>query len=194
MAVPASCSSRGAVLGFTYFGWLTYLGAHVEVDYDASARLLSLVFLVAGIGELVANNSIPTVLRRWSAPVIYVACGVGYTAALAAGGLGTQWVVTIFATSTLISIFSAGQYIVVNILLLEAVPEVRGTALSLGTAALGIGGAAGVAAAGLTLDLTGSYGMVFRMLALVVPLGIAAVVWSTRVHPAGPSGSSAISS
>jgi predicted MFS family arabinose efflux permease len=77
----------GSVLGFTYIGWLTYLGAHIEVDYGGSARVLSLVFLVAGVGELVANNCIPAALKRWDATAIYLTAGVGYTAALAAGAI-----------------------------------------------------------------------------------------------------------
>ncbi len=172
----------GVVLGFAYFGWLTYLGAYVEVDFDGSARVLSLIFLVSGTGELIANNFVPGALRHWSAPNVYVVCGIGYTVALAAGGIGTRWLVTVFITSTLISVFSAAQYIAVSILLLDAVPEARGAAMSLATAAMAIGGAIGVAVAGFALDATDDYASAFRVLALVIPVGIAAIVWSTRAH------------
>jgi DHA1 family inner membrane transport protein len=178
----------GCVLGFTYFGWITYLGAYVEIDFGGTARVLSLVFLVAGAGELVGNNFIPNLLRRFSAPRIYFACGIGYALSLAAGGVGTDWLAAVFITSTLISIFSAAQYVAVNILLLDAMPHARGAAMSLGTAAMSIGGAIGVATAGFALDASGDYATAFRVLALSIPIGMLAILWSSRIraasHPA----------
>jgi predicted MFS family arabinose efflux permease len=176
-----------SILGCTYFGWLTYLGAYVEVDFGGGARDLSLIFVVAGIGELIGNNFVPNALRRWSAPNVYAVCGVGYAGALAAGGIGTQWMVTAFITSTFISVTSAGQYIAVNILLLDAIPTARGTAISLAAAAMAVGGAIGVAVAGFALDAAGDYGSAFRVLALAIPVGIVAVIWSTRVHQEEPA-------
>jgi predicted MFS family arabinose efflux permease len=150
--------------------------------------VLSLVFLVAGAGELVGNNFIPNLLRRFSAPRIYFACGIGYSLSLAAGGVGTDWLAAVFITSTLISIFSAAQYVAVNILLLDAMPHARGAAMSLGTAAMSIGGAIGVATAGFALDASGDYATAFRVLALSIPIGMLAILWSSRIraasHPA----------
>jgi predicted MFS family arabinose efflux permease len=177
----------GMILGFSYFGWLTYLGAYVEVDFGGDAKALSLIFLVAGAGELIANNFVPNVLRRWSAPALYAVCGVGYAFALAVSGLGTEWMVVFFTTSTMISVFSAAQYISINILLLDSIPEARGAAMSLATGAMGIGGAIGVAVAGFALDTFDDYGSAFRVLAISIPIGIVAVSWSMRSHKTGPA-------
>ena len=67
------------------------------------------------------------------------------------------------------------MYIVNSILLLDTMPSARGAVMSLATAAMGLGGAAGVAVAGFALDWSDSYAAAFRTLALAIPIGMVAV-------------------
>lgn len=168
------------VIGLAYIGWITYLGAYVEIDFDGGPGILSVIFLFAGAGELLANNLVPIALRRISAPLLFAISGAGFAFGLATGGLGTGSLWPVFATTALISICSAAQYIVVSILLLDALPESRGATMSLATAAMGLGGALGVALAGFTLEWLDSYGAAFRVLALMIPVGVVTTLTVSR--------------
>lgn len=169
------------VIGFAYIGWITYLGAYVEVGFGGTARVLSAIFLVAGVGELIANNLVPVTLRRWPAARVYLVCGSGFAAALIASGLERGNLGVVFVTTSFIAAGSAAMYIVNSILLLDTAPGARGAVMSLASAAMNLGGAAGVAIAGLALDWSGSYATSFRTLALVIPVGMIAIVLLGRV-------------
>lgn len=174
------------ILGFAYFGWLTYLGAYVEIDFGGNGKVLSLIFMIAGAGELLANNLVPVSLRRWSSSRIFFISGIGFAFGLALSGIGTEWIGVVFITTTLISAFSAAQYVVISILLLDSIPHARGAVMSLANAAMGIGGAIGVAVAGFALGGSDNYAAAYRTLALILPFGVAAVFVATRVPPAAP--------
>ncbi len=168
------------IMGLGYFGWLTYLGAYVEIDFGGTGKVLSLIFIVAGVGELLANNLVPIALRRWSPARIFMIGGIGFTIGLAASGFGSNAIWIVFLTTTLISAFSAAQYVVISILLLDSIPHARGAVMSLANAAMGIGGAIGVAIAGFALGDSNNYSGAFRSLAIAIPLAVVAVSIASR--------------
>lgn len=168
------------VIGFGYFGWLTYLGAHVEIDFGGTGKVLSLIFIVAGAGELLANNLVPFALRRWSSSRIFLISAIGFAIGLASSGIGTDMIWVVFFATTLISGFSAAQYVVLSILLLDSIPHARGAVMSLANAAMGIGGAIGVAVAGFVLGDSNNYAGAFRSLIFALPLAVIAVFVATR--------------
>jgi predicted MFS family arabinose efflux permease len=78
------------VLGLTlglYAGWLVYFGAYTTEVFAASATVLSLLFLLAGATEMVANNLTPPLLRRFDSITVLYAMLASAGAALLLTGI-----------------------------------------------------------------------------------------------------------
>jgi DHA1 family inner membrane transport protein len=178
-----------AVTGFitVWFGWFIFFGAFVEKTHAVTAGMLSALFLIGGAGELFGNNLAPWAMRRINARTVST---VGL--ALAAVNLlltGIVWTGgwTLFPYIAIGSGALAVIFIPLNVILLDSLPRDPGAAMSLQSACFELGGAAGVALAGIVLTLLDDdYERTYQILALILPL-LALLIWrSARHHQPAP--------
>jgi predicted MFS family arabinose efflux permease len=168
-------------LFIVWFGWLIYFGAYAETVFAVSASLLSLAFLAGGLTEIVASNLLPILIRRRSPRKIAVAATIVLAVNLLAVGVvfTARWTIVPF-----IMIASAAciiGFLAISILLLDSLPSARGAVMSLQSAGLEFGGAAGVALTGAAIALLDDYETSFRLLALVLPLVLICLFRSLRL-------------
>ncbi|MDQ3044443.1 MAG: MFS transporter [Chloroflexota bacterium] len=175
--------AMGALM-VVWFGWLIYFGAYAERVFAVSAGMLSLLFLVGGGSEIVANNVAPLILRWYSARRLgALAAAVTMLNLLVVGVVYTQdW--ALFPFIAIASAAGSFIFLCINILLLDSLPSSRGAVMSLQSGSLEIGGAVGVAFAGGALAYFDDYEMVYRLLGLLAPLLVIAMVLSLRRGPA----------
>jgi predicted MFS family arabinose efflux permease len=161
-----------------WFGWLIYFGAFAENVYATSAALLSLLFLFGGGAELIANNLVPLVTRRFPIRAIgYVATAIAAVNLLMIGVAWDQdW--TLFPFIGIGSAMGATLYMCVNIALLDSLPGDPGAVMSLQSACFELGGAIGVAVTGLTLAVLDDYERTFQLLGAIMPI-VALLLWAS---------------
>ncbi len=170
-----------------WFGWLIFFGAFAEKTHAIAAGMLSVLFLVGGGGELIGNNVAPWLMRRMNARVVS-SIGLG-VAAINLFLTGVAWVGgwTLFPYIAIGSCALAVLFITLNVLLLDSLPNDPGAAMSLQSACLEMGGAIGVAFAGLLLTvLDDNYERTFQALGLILPLLIIPIWRSARYHERPP--------
>jgi DHA1 family inner membrane transport protein len=179
-----------AEIGFmiVWFGWLIYFGAFAENIYATGAALLSLMFLFGGGAELIANNLVPLVMRRFPIRAIgYVATAIASVNLLLIGvAWDKEW--TLFPFIGIGSAMGATLYMCVNIALLDSLPGDPGAVMSLQSACFELGGAIGVAVTGLTLAVLDDYERTFQLLGVIMPI-VALLLWVSaraRATFAGP--------
>jgi predicted MFS family arabinose efflux permease len=152
-----------------YVGWLTYYGAYAEEELGADAGTISLLFLAAGIAELLFNNVTPYLLRRMTSFQLFATGSIAFAAALLSTGLLVTNTAGAFVAIVLISGAASVNFMVLSILLIDSQRELRGPVMSLNSAAIGIGAALGAAIAGASLAVLDDYEAVYRLLG-VIPL------------------------
>lgn len=163
-----------------WFSWIIYFGALAETAFAVGAGMLSALFLAGGVAELVGNNLAPILLRRRSAR------DIGSVSAVVAGVnlllIGVAYVGqgSLFAFMAVGSLVGAVLFIVLNVALLDSLPEGQGAVMSLQSASLEIGGALGVAATGAALAVLGDLVVVYRLLGLTMPLVIVLLFLAAR--------------
>ena len=172
-------------IGFmiVWFGWLIYFGAFAENLYATGAAVLSLMFLVGGGGELLANNLTPLLMRRFPFRAIgYVAIAIASVNLLLIGiAYDQEW--SLFPFIAIGSAMAAALLVCVNIALLDSLPNDPGAAMSLQSACFELGGAIGVAITGLALALLDDYERTFQLLGVIMPI-VAVLLWvSARAQP-----------
>ncbi len=175
---------------FVWFSWIIYFGALAETAFAVGAALLSVLFLVGGVAELAGNNLAPVLLRRWSARDIGSITAVVTGVNLLLVGVAYVAQGSLFAFIAVGSLTGAVLFIVLNVALLDSLPDGQGAVMALQSASLEIGGALGVAATGAALALVGDLVAVYRLLGLVMPLVIVLLVLAAR-RSAGPAASPA---
>ncbi|MGH2558134.1 MAG: MFS transporter [Thermomicrobiales bacterium] len=161
-----------ALIVLVYMGWLTYFGAYVEDDLGRGARTLGALFLAAGALELVANNLAPAALARWSVPRIFAAAMIVWTVPMLLTGILVERLWTVFVAVAAINVGAAILYFVVNALLLDSLPSERGAVMALNSASINLGATLGATGGGLALTLFDSYGTVYRLLGLILPVAL----------------------
>jgi predicted MFS family arabinose efflux permease len=81
-------------------------------------------------------------------------------------------------------------FVCLNIALLDSLPGNEGAVMSLQSASLELGGAAGVAATGLALALIDNFERVYQLLGAIAPLVIVTIWISSRVRKEPTPGTS----
>jgi DHA1 family inner membrane transport protein len=170
-----------------YAGWLVYFGAYTTEVFAASAAVLSVLFLLIGATEMVANNLTPPLLRRFdSIAILYVVL-----ASVAAALLLTGFVVTTIPTALVAAIVvvngTASIYIAANALLLDGDVSHPGAVMSVASACNGLGTALGPFVAGWALAATGSFEAAYRTLGLLAPVAMIALWAGTRRRSPAPA-------
>ncbi len=179
------------LFGVAYVGWLTYYGAYIERDFGQGANALSALFLVAGLAELLANNVAPWLMQRIAAGRLMLtltgifALPLLLTNVMMFGRLWGQ-----FLAASLVSASAAMLYVICNALLLDARPEARGRVMALASAFGGCGAALGALLGGLLLEILDSYATMYRLLGLLLPLGVLFLARSNVRTAARPSANS----
>lgn len=170
LADRPSCWLLGtmALYGLVYYGWLTYFAAYLRTEFGAGADTLSLLFLVSGAVELLTNNLGPVLLRRARPARVFVATVVVWSASLLATGLLSTTVWSLFIAIAITGVCACVLYLAIYLRAVESRPELRGTVVSLVSAASGLGSAAGAATGGAVLAGGGGYVAVYRLLGLVL--------------------------
>jgi MFS transporter, DHA1 family, inner membrane transport protein len=171
-----------AEIGFmiVWFGWLIYFGAFAENVYATSAALLSLMFLVGGGGELIANNLAPVMMRRVPIRAIgYAATAIASVNLLLIGvAYDQEW--TLFPFIGIGSAMGATLLLCLNIALLDSLPGDPGAVMSLLSACFELGGAIGVAVTGLALAMLDDYERTFQLLGAIMPIAALLLLVSAR--------------
>jgi predicted MFS family arabinose efflux permease len=170
------------LLMVVWFGWLIYFGAFTEDVYGTTAALLSLMFLVGGGAEMLANNVAPVLIRNRSPKLVACPFALLFAVNLMLVGVALDREWTMFPFIALGSGAGAAVFVCLNIALLDSLPGSEGAAMSLQSAGLELGGAAGVAATGLALALLDDFERVYQLLGVVAPLLIVTIWISSRVR------------
>lgn len=170
-----------------WFGWLIYFGAYAQETFNVSARLLSVIYLSGGLAELVGNNIVPPLLRRFSTGrVIAVTASIMSANLLAIGPLYRQrW--TLFPFFIVGSLAIVMLFLATSIAVLDSLPSARGALMALQSAGFEFGGALGAGVTGLALQLFGSYIAAYAMLAVILPLGLVFLLLTGRRPAAAPA-------
>jgi DHA1 family inner membrane transport protein len=165
------------------FGWLIYFGAYAETVFTVSATTLSAAFVIGGLAQIVAARLVPSLMRNrpprrvatWSAVVMAVnlaAVGTLYT---------DEW--TMFLMILVGSFTYTACVLPLNVMLLDTLPSARGAVMSLQSAAMELGIAAGLALVGAALSTFDDYETSFRTLALAPPLIVVLLLLVARARP-----------
>ena len=176
------------------FGWFLYFGAYAEHALRASASTLGLAFAAGGVAHLLGSNATPLLVARYSPrKVAAIAAGVMALDLLSVGQYSDQ----VWAMFAFISIFSASWAICMvssSILLLDSAVTMRNTVTAMQSAAMEVSVGAGAAIGGLLLSTFDSYERSFRSLALLIPVVLLLLVFSSheRERDAGAEMLSAI--
>ena len=170
-------------------GWQVYFGAYTTAVFGISANALSLLFLAAGVGQLLAAETLALLLRLGSARTVFVLVALVESIAFLSMSLvgGAWWQLLPFVV-----ILSAGMttlYLSTTVLLLDSQPAARGAVMALQTGCFEFGWALGTAVTGGALVLLGSYPAVYATLGLILPLSLLFLAISRGVaRRPGPSG------
>jgi DHA1 family inner membrane transport protein len=163
-----------------YSGWLIYFGAYTVDVFAASATVLSLLFFLSGVTELVANNLTPPLMRRFDAVTILYVMLASVAAALLLTGIAVTTVPAALLAAIIVLNGTASAYIAANALLLDGDVSHPGAVMSVASAFIGVGTALGPFVAGWGLATTGSFEAAYRTLGLLAPVAILALWLGTR--------------
>jgi MFS transporter, DHA1 family, inner membrane transport protein len=162
-----------------WYSALLFLGAFGMTAYGMSANQLSLLFIVLGGTFFVAMNVAPIALRFLAPRRLYTIGVIILFANFTAVGIwNNMW--SLFVFVVVLSFAGAGLSISEGLLLLESHPDARGGIMSLRSANVEFGTAAGAGLIGLLLVLFADYGMAYRLLGMLIPIGLVALYMSTR--------------
>ena len=175
------------VLGLTsalYSGWFVYFGAYTTGVFAVSASLLSLLFLLAGATQLLANNIAPVLVRRFDPLQVLYATMVAAATALLLTGIVVTAVPTALMAGAIVLNGCGIAYIATNVLLLDSDLPHPGAVMSMAAALGALGAALGPFLTGLALANLGSFEAAYRTLGILAPLAILTVWLGTRTAPA----------
>ncbi len=160
-----------------YAGWLVYFGAYTTEVFAASAAVLSVLFLLIGATEMVANNLTPPLLRRFDSIAILYVVLASVAAALLLTGIVVTSIPAALVAAIVVVNGTASIYIAANALLLDGDVSHPGAVMSVASACNGLGTALGPFVAGWALAATGSFEAAYRTLGLLAPVAMI-VLWA----------------
>jgi DHA1 family inner membrane transport protein len=163
-----------------YMGWLVYFGAYTIDVFAASATVLSLLFFLSGVTELVANNLTPLLMRRLDPVSILYVMLASVAAALLLTGIAVTTIPAALLAAIVVLNGTASAYIAANALLLDGDVSHPGAVMSVASAFIGVGTALGPFVAGWALATTGSFEAAYRTLGLLAPVAMLALWLGTR--------------
>jgi MFS transporter, DHA1 family, inner membrane transport protein len=163
-----------------YAGWLVYFGAYTIDVFAASATVLSLLFFLSGVTELVANNLTPPLMRRFDPVTILYVMLASVAAALLLTGIAVTTIPAALLAAIVVLNGTASAYIAANALLLDSNVSHPGAVMSVASAFIGVGTALGPFVAGWALATTGSFEAAYRTLGLLAPVAMLALWLGTR--------------
>src|SRR5215217_5979106 len=163
-----------------YMGWLVYFGAYTIDVFAASATVLSLLFFLSGVTELVANNLTPLLMRRLDPVSILYVMLASVAAALLLTGIAVTTIPGALLAAIVVLNGTASAYIAANALLLDGDVSHPGAVMSVAAAFIGVGTAFGPFVAGWGLATTGSFEAAYRTLGLLAPVAMLALWLGTR--------------
>lgn len=163
-----------------YAGWFVYFGAFVTSDYAVTASVLSILFLLGGASQLIANNVAPLLMRRFNPLHILFGAVTVLALALLATGIVVVSVPTVLIAAIMILNGCGAAYIATNVLLLDSEVSHPGAVMSIAAATGSLGAALGPFITGVALASTGSFDASYRILGLLAPITIAVIWYGTR--------------
>lgn len=171
------------VRGVSWSSSMVYLGAFAVTAYGLDANRLSVLFVTLGAVFLVATNVVPLVTRVVSVRRLYVGSIAILLANFTCAGLiAGEWGMFLFVV--VLAIAGPGTFVAESVLLLESNPFARGGVMSLNGIGSQVSTAAGAAFTALILALTNDYAIVYRLLGLLLPFAVLALVASGRSRAA----------
>jgi len=155
--------------------WL-YFAAWAELDFLVSAGVLSVLFLLSGLCELVTSNITPRLLELVAPPKAFAGEALILAGCLLGVGVVFTQIWMLFPFVLLVSLTGLGLLFINTVLLLNAQPESPGTALALQSVCGELGVAGGAIIGGLTLATLDSYTALYRVLGLFLLLSIGLLI------------------
>lgn len=160
----------GAAMG-AYNGWLVYFGAYAMASRGVSADVLSIVFLISGVAELIFSNVAPRLSERYG------------LAAVAIGGLIlnclplflsmlVQGPVLLTVAAAVFSVGSILAYVALYARVLGVEHAQPGALLAMVSAATGLGSALGPLIAGWIILVSGSYDLAYVAMGVILLIGV----------------------
>jgi MFS transporter, DHA1 family, inner membrane transport protein len=172
------------VRGVSWSSSMVYLGAFAVATYGLDANRLSLLFVTLGGVFLIATNVVPLVTRLISVRQLYVGSIVALLVNFSCAGLiAGEWGLFLFVV--LLGIAGPGTFVAESVLLLDSYPSARGGVMSLNGIGSQVSTAAGAALTALILVLTDDYASAYRVLGLLLPVTVLALVISSRSRRMG---------
>lgn len=162
-----SLQAANIALSAVWFGSLIYIGAFARTELGYGADALALLYIAGGLGEIAGNLGAPLLLRRLPARLAGAALGALLAAALLLLALTALQGGNLFALMATISLAGAGLFTVLNILVIDALPDARGVGTALISAGFEIGGVVGVGLAALVLAISGSFPTTYAALGVI---------------------------
>ncbi|MGA7669710.1 MAG: MFS transporter [Nitrolancea sp.] len=163
-----------------FFGAYTYWGAFADTRFHVTANQLSLLLLVGGAADLVGTYAAPLAISWRSPRYMLITCATAFGLNLLAVGVLYITYGSLFLYMLIFGVSSGALVVYASILLLDTLPAVRGAMMSLSAAGNSLGGAAGIALAGVLLAVMG-YDAIYVGLGLIMPLMIVCLAVSFSI-------------
>lgn len=173
-----------ALFWLVFIGTYSYWGAFFDEHFHATANEMTLLFLVGGAADLFGTYTAPVALRWRSPRFMLLTCSAIFGANLIAIGFIYSSLWSFFPYMVVSGAASGALVVYASILLLDALPSVRGAMMSLSASGNSLGGAAGTALAGGLLAVQG-YIAVYVGLGLLIPVMIGCLIASFALAKTG---------
>jgi MFS transporter, DHA1 family, inner membrane transport protein len=176
------------VVHLVWGGSFVFFGAYAVTRFGANVNALSALFLLGGGMEILTTFVVPALMRRFPAQRLFIALSLLGVVNFLAVEFANRWLWGLAPFVIIVSFVVTGLGLVTNFLLLDTMPEARGAAMALQSAAIEVGWGFGAVAAGVALSV-GGYGAIYPTLGLLLPLTLLCIAGAARL-PLGKTRSS----
>jgi predicted MFS family arabinose efflux permease len=168
------------VVHLVWGGSFVFFGAYAVTRFGADANALSALFLLGGGTEILTTLVVPALMRRFPTQRLFIALSLLGVVNFLAVEFANRWLWGLAPFVIIVSFVVTGLGLVTNFLLLDTMPEARGAAMALQSAAIEVGWGLGAVAAGVALSV-GGYGAIYPTLGLLLPLTLLCIAGATRL-------------
>ncbi len=162
-------------------GYSVYLGAYLETVLGAGVNAITLIFLLNGICLTIGSLVAPRVTERMPKRRVHVVFAVLMALNLLGSGVVYTSVRSFALFISITAMLDISLFVITSILLLDSFPVARGAVMALQAAGTEVGLASGAAWGGAVLVVGGGdYAIVYRSLALLMPVAILCLMLSVR--------------
>ena len=160
-----------AFFGLFWQGWATYNGAFFIQVFAISTEALAPIYVIQGLAIILASRFGGVLADRFTKKALasIAMLFAGLVMFALTNILGDLWLG--IALNTLMAIPASFRFVAGNALVSELVPSARGTMTSMNSSANQLGNMTGSAVGGLTIEISGGYGLLGLTFGAAVILG-----------------------